>query len=314
MTQHQVVFQILNAVQDEDIDEIIEKAGYSGIITIATLIAGRGTDIQIDKEKSLPAGGLDVILTFYPDSKRNEDQAIGRAGRQGQPGSSQLILSTEKISPCTSIAELSEMRRRKENQMKEVHVNRAEMEHYCETFRSAFFDQLNLFHQLIENESILAKLASAISEFRLINPEEKRQKIDLSSLHVKDSPIVIEAFQLLTSKSESNKVNLTPWISFLKQLGQRVENKIIVAWSLKFHQPMEVILSANLPPLEQQVNISKLFEDHKNEWEKYLDPTGKGMAVLLQELTEINLLSCFKPPKTRQKKKKSQKEKEKIAN
>ena len=175
--------------------------------------------------------------------------------------SSQIILSAEKISPCTSVFELLENRKGKENQMKELHVNRAEMERYCDRFRNSFFDQLNLFHQLIENESILTKLASAISEIRLIRPEEKLQEIDLKSLHAKDRSIVKKAFELFTKKSEGYKVNLTRWISFRRQIGQRVENKVIVAWSLRFHHPLEAILSDSLP-----------FEEGRFECGCKLDP------------------------------------------
>jgi preprotein translocase subunit SecA len=307
MTRNQVTFQVLNAIQDEDENELIERAGYSGMITLATLKAGRGMDVLLDKI-SLEAGGLHVILTFFADSRRNEEQPIGRGGRQGQPGSSKIILSAEKISPCTTMSDLLEKRKQTEKKMKENHVNRAEMERYCENFRNSFFEKLNRFHQLTEDDLFLNRLASEISQVRVI----KKAEIELASLHSKDRPIATEAFRLFTSKDKGNKVNLTPWLDLLKQLGKRVENKVITFWSIKFHQPLEAILGEKQSVQLMKENVSQLFEDHRSEFEKYLDPSGIGMAILLQELTQINILRYFKPPTTDKKKKRGGKGKTKI--
>ena len=86
--------QVLNAKQDEREAEIIAKAGIHGTVTVATNMAGRGTDIILDEE-SKKAGGLKVIGTELHDSVRIDNQLRGRSGRQGDPGESVFYVSTE---------------------------------------------------------------------------------------------------------------------------------------------------------------------------------------------------------------------------
>lgn len=86
--------QVLNAKQDEKEAEIIAKAGIHGTVTVATNMAGRGTDIILDEE-SKKAGGLKVIGTELHDSVRIDNQLRGRSGRQGDPGESVFYVSTE---------------------------------------------------------------------------------------------------------------------------------------------------------------------------------------------------------------------------
>lgn len=80
------LINLLNARQNEQEAEIVSKAGTSGTITIATNMAGRGTDIKLD-EIAKKSGGLHVILTEHHDSKRIDRQLIGRTARQGNEGS-----------------------------------------------------------------------------------------------------------------------------------------------------------------------------------------------------------------------------------
>lgn len=85
---------VLNAKQHQREAEVVAEAGRSGMVTIATNMAGRGTDIKID-EKSRISGGLAIIGTERHDSRRVDRQLRGRAGRQGDPGSSQFFMSLE---------------------------------------------------------------------------------------------------------------------------------------------------------------------------------------------------------------------------
>lgn len=85
---------VLNAKMHKKEAEIVAEAGKAGIVTIATNMAGRGTDIKLSPEVKA-AGGLAIIGTERHDSRRVDRQLRGRAGRQGDPGSSQFYVSLE---------------------------------------------------------------------------------------------------------------------------------------------------------------------------------------------------------------------------
>ena len=85
---------VLNAKQHEREAEIVKEAGEAGKVTIATNMAGRGTDIKLYPE-ARNAGGLRIIGTERHESRRIDNQLRGRAGRQGDPGSSKFYLSLD---------------------------------------------------------------------------------------------------------------------------------------------------------------------------------------------------------------------------
>jgi preprotein translocase subunit SecA len=86
--------RVLNARQDQEEAEVIAKAGEPGRITVATNMAGRGTDIRL-VPRVVERGGLHVLATERHDSRRIDRQLFGRCGRQGDPGTYQVIVSLE---------------------------------------------------------------------------------------------------------------------------------------------------------------------------------------------------------------------------
>ncbi|MBB1194432.1 preprotein translocase subunit SecA [Flavobacterium sp. SOK18b] len=89
-----VAHNVLNAKMHKQEAQIVEEAGKPGVVTIATNMAGRGTDIKLSPEVKA-AGGLAIVGTERHDSRRVDRQLRGRAGRQGDPGSSQFYVSLE---------------------------------------------------------------------------------------------------------------------------------------------------------------------------------------------------------------------------
>ncbi|MBO7289951.1 MAG: preprotein translocase subunit SecA, partial [Bacteroidaceae bacterium] len=94
LTIRKIPHNVLNAKQHQKEAEIVAMAGLTGAVTIATNMAGRGTDIKLSKEVR-DAGGLAIIGTERHESRRVDRQLRGRAGRQGDPGSSVFFVSLE---------------------------------------------------------------------------------------------------------------------------------------------------------------------------------------------------------------------------
>jgi len=94
LTLRKIKHQVLNAKLHQKEAEIVAEAGKPGTVTIATNMAGRGTDIKLTPEAKA-AGGLAIIGTERHESRRVDRQLRGRAGRQGDPGSSQFFVSLE---------------------------------------------------------------------------------------------------------------------------------------------------------------------------------------------------------------------------
>jgi preprotein translocase subunit SecA len=94
LKQRNVPHNVLNAKQHQREAEIVAQAGQAGTVTIATNMAGRGTDIKLGPGVK-EAGGLAIIGTERHESRRVDRQLRGRAGRQGDPGSSQFFVSLE---------------------------------------------------------------------------------------------------------------------------------------------------------------------------------------------------------------------------
>jgi preprotein translocase subunit SecA len=86
--------EVLNARQDKQEADIVAAAGQPGRITVATNMAGRGTDIKLTADV-VEAGGLHVIITEFHESARIDRQLFGRCARQGNPGTFEAIVSLE---------------------------------------------------------------------------------------------------------------------------------------------------------------------------------------------------------------------------
>ena len=157
---------ILNDAQKENEDYILDKSGEKGNILIATNAAGRGTDIILSEE-SKKLGGLLVIFGFFPENSRIENQGIGRAGRQGNPGMNKIIFSKDELFikilggdkiNNNNIDFYYNLRNEYINQISELRMSRVKNERrYFDSLRM-FFNFKAFLDNILKNEYFINKL------------------------------------------------------------------------------------------------------------------------------------------------------------
>jgi len=314
-----ISFQLLNEIQIQPEEAIIARAGFPGAVTIATNTAGRGTDIKLPQE-SIRNGGLHVLITFYPDSDRIERQARGRAGRQGQPGSSEIVISGESLD--TDLKEvlpyLSDLRKQRAVNQKDAHIAYAKIE--CCAFKMVqeFYQMLRTFHQSVDQDLFLSTLTTFLNHRKFLKPEKR----DLSSLSEKNRKIAEKVLQLLHSPEDS----IREWKVVIKQIAERVKDFVIHDFALNFYpliseiiQDSDVIPDLNIANrlqeqkkkkaqdasnrLEEalqvfssiklqliQGELQEAFTELKQRWKEYLDLSGLGVLKYLKEQLNINLI------------------------
>ncbi len=291
----QVPHEIFNEKQIKNEDLILENAGLPGAVTIATNNAGRGTDIKL-KGSSLPNGGLHVLISFYPKSLRVEEQARGRAGRQGEPGSSEILLSAQSLGlkefgdlnnpeiQKKLLIDLANERKSRGNVMKHNHVCRANLERFCFTFMKRFYHKLERFHTLLENDRFLRESSKTLSN-RLFN----MSKPDFSVLRPKDRHIAEEVFNLF----QEAQVDPMQWVVILNQVIRRIKEKIINDWSIQFIIQVEEIMSdSKIHPLGSlKEMISQVSKQHVNQASSGSEELLLHLFFLNQEQEIINAMN-----------------------
>ncbi len=205
-----------NETQKEKADDIIGNAGSPGIVTVATNNGGRGTDISLSNE-SLANGGLHVLVTFRTKSVRVQEQAIGRAGRQSQPGSSQTIIKNEEVfksfessllmlltqNPLQALDMQREIFAKKTSQ---DHQYRANIERFCFHLIENFLISFTNWKIKVSSEDFLNQHSLRLASLKLFRPLPS----DLTTLSLEERSIAEDCLNLLSRKGpqESNEVEI----------------------------------------------------------------------------------------------------------
>lgn len=236
LKKEHIPHKVLNAKYVEQEAEIIEKAGQYRAITIATNMAGRGTDIKLD-EDAKKAGGLRIIGTERHESRRIDNQLRGRSGRQGDPGESKFYLSLEddlmrlfgsdKMIPVFEKVGVEEgdeiyhkmLSKSIENAQTKIEHNNFGIREQLLKFDEINNEQRELIYaerdQILDNENlkilILEMMDSVVEE--IVNKNDTSKEENLKDL-------IIEIHQMIPmkiNKDELTKINKKELVSKLEQ-------------------------------------------------------------------------------------------------
>lgn len=231
LSKHRYPHNVWNEMQAKMEQEIMDEAGLAKAITVATNIAGRGTDIKLSEEVIL-RGGLHVLLTFCPESERVEQQARGRAGRQGQKGSSAMIVSMPTLNlPDMYAPEIKThfqaQRQKLALALKHNLLLKAELEQNIFTIVFDFFKHANFLKKKITDEDLLNHLARFLNvrKIKTNYPIKKQANSPQEALLADD---LIAMCQVKTTEEQ--------WINVLRRLAQNIEYQIMKEASSIFEQ------------------------------------------------------------------------------
>jgi len=189
---------VLNAKQHKREADIVAEAGNSGVVTIATNMAGRGTDIKLSDEVK-KAGGLAIIGTERHDSRRVDRQLRGRAGRQGDPGSSQFYVSLEdnlmRLFGSEKIAKIMDRMGMKEGDVIQHPMISKSIERAQKKVEENNF---GVRKRLLEYDDVMNSQRELVYKRRRHALEGERLKVDISNM-------IYEAIEAIVEQTKPSK-------------------------------------------------------------------------------------------------------------
>ena len=284
LTAKNIEHEVLNAKNNAREAEIIAKAGQKGAVTVATNMAGRGTDIKLtDETKAL--GGLCVLGTERHESRRIDNQLRGRSGRQGDPGFSQFYVSmeddlmvrfgtdglknmlirlgfeeTEAITSKRFTKGLSSAQKRVEGNNFDIRKNLLQYDDVMNNQREIMYAKRN---EILDSESIHDSILVAVENH--VTDVVKSKLIDSEKLTKEDLQEIVEYFNTLLREDikfdEISSMDADAIIYFVKE-------KILSEYEEKIKElPIEVV-----EEFEKVITLSvvdKYWTEHINAMEHF---------------------------------------------
>ncbi len=284
LTAKNIEHEVLNAKNNAREAEIIAKAGQKGAVTVATNMAGRGTDIKLtDETKAL--GGLCVLGTERHESRRIDNQLRGRSGRQGDPGFSQFYVSmeddlmvrfgtdglknmlirlgfeeTEAITSKRFTKGLSSAQKRVEGNNFDIRKNLLQYDDVMNNQREIMYAKRN---EILDSESIHDSILVAVENH--VTDVVKSKLIDSEKLTKEDLQEIVEYFNTLLREDikfdEISSMDADAIIYFVKE-------KILNEYQEKIKElPIEVV-----EEFEKVITLSvvdKYWTEHINAMEHF---------------------------------------------
>ena len=279
---------VLNAKLHKKEADIVAEAGKSGQVTIATNMAGRGTDIKLT-EAVKSAGGLAIVGTERHDSRRVDRQLRGRAGRQGDPGSSQFYVSLEdnlmRLFGSERIAKMMDRMGLKEGEVIQHSMISKSIERAQKKVEE---NQFGVRKRLLEYDDVMNAQREVVYKRRFNALNGERLRVDLANMVYDTAEIITETnkaandyknfeFELIRYFSMSAPMSKS---EFENQLSQQLTKIIYKEAFAHYESKMERNADLAFPV------IKNVYENQREKFKRIVVPFTDGSKTL-QVITDL---------------------------
>jgi len=273
---------VLNAKMHKKEADIVAEAGQSGIVTIATNMAGRGTDIKLKKEVK-DAGGLAIIGTERHDSRRVDRQLRGRAGRQGDPGSSQFYVSLEdnlmRLFGSERVAKMMDRMGLEDGEVIQHSMMTKSIERAQKKVEENNF---GVRKRLLEYDDVMNAQREVVYKRRRHALEGERLKLDIANMVFDTCEAIVESNKL-ASDYKNYEFELIKFFSItspiseeeFKKKSAREITEIVYKAALNYYQDKIERNAKTAFPV-----IKNVYENENNKFERIVVPFTDGIKTL----------------------------------
>ncbi|SIS89569.1 protein translocase subunit secA [Zobellia uliginosa] len=277
-----VEHNVLNAKLHKKEADVVAEAGKPGVVTIATNMAGRGTDIKLTEEVK-KAGGLAIIGTERHDSRRVDRQLRGRSGRQGDPGSSQFYVSLEdnlmRLFGSDRVAKMMDKMGLEDGEVIQHSMMTKSIERAQKKVEENNF---GVRKRLLEYDDVMNAQREVVYKRRRHALQGERLKVDIANM-VYDTCEVIADTNKAANDYKNFEFELIKYFSitapiseedFGKMSVQDIANKVY-SEAYRYYQDKMERNAATAYPV-----IKKVYEDSANKFERIVVPFTDGIKTL----------------------------------
>ena len=273
---------VLNAKQHQLEAQIVAEAGRTGQVTIATNMAGRGTDIKLSPEVKA-AGGLAIIGTERHESRRVDRQLRGRAGRQGDPGSSQFFVSLEddlmRLFGSGRIATWMDRMGLKEGEVIQAGMMTKAIERAQKKVEENNF---GIRKRLLEYDDVMNSQREVIYTRRRHALYGERIEVDLNNIMVDFAETFVDTYYDNDTDYEDFKFELIRQVAVQPSFDQNeftgVKKEVLVGMLVKDFQEAYARRMSAVAATANPV-IKNVYEQHAAQYENIYVPVSDGRRV-----------------------------------
>ncbi|KPM31726.1 Preprotein translocase subunit SecA [Croceitalea dokdonensis DOKDO 023] len=282
LSVRKVPHNVLNAKLHKKEADVVAEAGKGGVVTIATNMAGRGTDIKLSPEVKA-AGGLAIVGTERHDSRRVDRQLRGRSGRQGDPGSSQFYVSLEdnlmRLFGSDRVAKMMDKMGLEEGEVIQHSMMTKSIERAQKKVEENNF---GIRKRLLEYDDVMNAQREVVYKRRRHAIQGERLKVDIANM-IYDTCEVISETNKAAEDFKNFEFELIKYFSITSPVGeedfgklgfQEIANRVYEQAYEHYQTKMQRSAEIAFPV------IRNVYEDQTNKFERIVVPFTDGIKTL----------------------------------